>query len=71
MQQARAVAVRFASGRVARTTLVGTAPNYDLAVLRITGARTLPPPVALGSSADLKVGQSAFAIGIHSGSINL
>jgi 2-alkenal reductase len=63
VQQASAVAVRFASGRVARATLVGTAPNYDLAVLRITGARTLPPPVALGSSADLKVGQSAFAIG--------
>jgi 2-alkenal reductase len=63
VQQARAVAVRFASGRVARTTLVGSAPNYDLAVLRITGAARLPPPIALGSSADLKVGQSAFAIG--------
>jgi 2-alkenal reductase len=60
VQQARAVAVRFASGRV---VLVGSAPNYDLAVLRITGAAKLPPPVALGSSADLKVGQSAFAIG--------
>lgn len=63
VQQARAVAIRLASGRVARTTLVGTAPNYDLAVLRITAAGRLPPPVALGSSADLKVGQSAFAIG--------
>ncbi len=63
VQQARAIAIRFASGRVARTTLVGTAPNYDLAVLRINDARSLPPPVALGSSAELKVGQSAFAIG--------
>jgi 2-alkenal reductase len=63
VQQARTVAVRFASGRVARTTLVGSAPNYDLAVLKIVGAARLPPPVALGSSADLKVGQSAFAIG--------
>jgi S1-C subfamily serine protease len=63
VQQARAVAVRFASGRVAHTTLVGRAPNYDLAVLRITGAGRLPPPVALGSSTDLKVGQFAFAIG--------
>ena len=63
VQQASAVAIRFASGRMARTTLVGTAPNRDLAVLRITGARTLPPPLALGRSADLKVGQSAFAIG--------
>src|SRR5262249_32428151 len=34
VRQARAVAIRFASGRVGRTMLVGTAPNYDLAVLR-------------------------------------
>lgn len=57
------IAVRFASGEVARVDLVGTAPNYDLAVLRIRSVRELPPPVALGSSNDLKVGQSAFAIG--------
>src|SRR5262245_65487373 len=37
--------------------------NYDLAVLRIRGARKLPAPVALGSSSELKVGQFAFAIG--------
>jgi S1-C subfamily serine protease len=43
--------------------VIGVAPNYDLAVLRIRSARKLPPPVALGSSSELKVGQSAFAIG--------
>jgi 2-alkenal reductase len=57
------VAVRFASGEVAQADLVGVAPNYDLAVLRIRNARQLPPPVALGSSSELKVGQYAFAIG--------
>ncbi|MCK1733858.1 trypsin-like peptidase domain-containing protein [Bradyrhizobium sp. 138] len=57
------IAVRFASGEVAEVDLVGTAPNYDLAVLRIRSVHELPPPVALGSSGDLKVGQSAFAIG--------
>lgn len=57
------IAVRFASGEVAEVDLVGTAPNYDLAVLRIRSVRQLPPPIALGSSNDLKVGQSAFAIG--------
>ncbi|WP_314951696.1 S1C family serine protease [Bradyrhizobium cosmicum] len=57
------IAVRFASGEVAQVDLVGTAPNYDLAVLRIRSVRELAPPVALGSSNDLKVGQSAFAIG--------
>jgi S1-C subfamily serine protease len=63
VQNAREVAVRFASGEVARAEIVGTAPNYDLAVLRVRSARTLPPPVAIGSSAELKVGQFAFAIG--------
>jgi S1-C subfamily serine protease len=63
VQNASEVAIRFASGEVARASIVGTAPNYDLAVLRVRGARTLPPPVAIGSSSELKVGQFAFAIG--------
>jgi S1-C subfamily serine protease len=63
VQNGSEVAVRFASGEVAQAEIIGVAPNYDLAVLRIRGARKLPPPVALGSSSDLKVGQSAFAIG--------
>jgi S1-C subfamily serine protease len=54
------LAVRLASGDAA--TVVSTAPNYDLAVIRVTGA-SLPPAIAVGSSADLKVGQAAFAIG--------
>ena len=57
------VAVRLSSGRVLRATIVGTAPNYDLAVLRVDDTRSLPPPVAIGSSEDLKVGQLVFAIG--------
>ena len=63
VQNASEVAVRFASGEVAQAEIIGVAPNYDLAVLRIKSARQLPPPVALGSSTELKVGQSAFAIG--------
>ena len=63
VQNGSDVAVRFASGEVAKTELIGVAPNYDLAVLRIKNARRLPPPVALGSSSEIKVGQSAFAIG--------
>lgn len=63
VQNGTEVAVRFASGEVAQTEIIGVAPNYDLAVLRIKSPRKLPPPVALGSSSDLKVGQSAFAIG--------
>src|SRR6516165_66457 len=57
------LAVRLASGQVLRARLVGTAPNYDLAVIRVDQTRDLPPPIAIGTSDDLKVGQSVFAIG--------
>jgi S1-C subfamily serine protease len=57
------VAVRLASGEVLPASLVGTAPNYDLAVIRLQSSRRLPAPIAVGSSGDLKVGQAAFAIG--------
>lgn len=63
VQNGSEVAIRFASGEVAQAEIIGVAPNYDLAVLKIRSARKLPPPVALGSSSELKVGQSAFAIG--------
>jgi 2-alkenal reductase len=63
LQNASVVAVQFASGEVAQAEVVGLASNYDLALLRVRNPKQLPPPVALGSSADLKVGQAAFAIG--------
>jgi S1-C subfamily serine protease len=62
VQGASVVGVRLASGDVVRGEVIGLAPNYDLAVVRIRGAR-LPPALAIGTSADLKVGQAAFAIG--------
>jgi len=55
--------VRLATGEVVGASMVGTAPNYDLAVIRLRSPRHLPPPIAVGSSADLKVGQSAYAVG--------
>jgi S1-C subfamily serine protease len=58
-----ALAVRLATGEAVRADVVGTTPNYDLAVIHISGVASLPPPITVGSSADLKVGQSAFAIG--------
>ncbi len=57
------IAVRFDSGQVMRAQVVGTAPNYDLAVLQVESTRGLPAPIAIGTSDDLKVGQSVFAIG--------
>jgi 2-alkenal reductase len=43
--------------------VVGAAPTYDLAVIRLLNPKQLPPPLAVGQSADLKVGQLTFAIG--------
>lgn len=63
IQGSKTVALRFASGEVAEAEVIGVAPNYDLAVLRVRNAKQPPPPFAVGSSADLKVGQAAFAIG--------
>jgi len=57
------MAVRLSTGEIVEADLVGVAPNYDLAVIRIKNTGRLPPPISLGSSTDLKVGQAAFAIG--------
>jgi S1-C subfamily serine protease len=43
---------------------VGASPAHDIAVLRIgVGLNERPPPVPVGTSADLRVGQKVFAIG--------
>jgi len=57
------VAVRLATGGALAADIVGTAPNYDLAVIRLRNPQALLRPVAVGSSADLRIGQFAFAIG--------
>ncbi|MEM6699583.1 MAG: trypsin-like peptidase domain-containing protein [Bacteroidota bacterium] len=44
-------------------TLVGQAPEKDLAVLKIDAPRELLRPIPLGTSETLKVGQSTYAIG--------
>ena len=57
------VVARLASGEMAQAKPLGVTENYDLAVLRLDGIQPLPPAVNIGTSADLKVGQWAFAIG--------
>jgi S1-C subfamily serine protease len=44
-------------------TVVGVAPDYDIAVLRISAPKEKLHPIMLGSSKDLQVGQRAVAIG--------
>lgn len=43
--------------------LVGASPEHDLAVLKIDVPFDNPPPVPIGTSADLAVGQTVLAIG--------
>jgi S1-C subfamily serine protease len=55
--------VRLADGRAFAAALVGASPAHDLAVLRIGLGADRPPPLPLGTSHDLRVGQKVFAIG--------
>lgn len=63
IENAGPLAVRLSSGETIPAQVVGTAPNQDLAVLRLGRTSRPPPPIAVGSSKDLQVGQAAFAIG--------
>ena len=53
--------VVFSDGSTRTGKLVGTSPDYDLAVVKVDGAKL--PTVPLGSSADLAVGDSVIAVG--------
>ncbi|MDW8323262.1 MAG: trypsin-like peptidase domain-containing protein [Burkholderiales bacterium] len=55
--------VRLNDGRDYAASLVGVSPEHDLAVLRIRVPFDRPPPLPLGTSHDLQVGQKVFAIG--------
>ena len=55
--------VRLNDGRSYSAVLVGASPSHDLAVLRINVPFDRPPPVPVGTSGDLQVGQKVFAIG--------
>lgn len=65
-QPARSIKVSLqGSSDVFDAEVVGTEPEKDLAVLRIVpkpGSK-LPPPIAVGASHDLSVGQNVLAIG--------
>jgi 2-alkenal reductase len=63
VQGAKVLTVKFASGDIRKASIVGVTPTYDLAVIHVDGSGSLPPPIAVGSSKDLKVGQEAFVIG--------
>ncbi|HNQ03132.1 MAG TPA: trypsin-like peptidase domain-containing protein [Thiobacillaceae bacterium] len=63
IENASAATVKLADGRAFNASLVGVSPAHDIAVLKIGVGFQRPPPVPLGTSGDLKVGQKVFAIG--------
>ncbi len=63
IENAGRVAVRLDSGEAISARVIGRAPAYDLAVLRLAENRARLAPIPLGSSQDLRVGQAVFAIG--------
>jgi len=57
------IGVRLNTGEAIPATVVGVAPDYDLAVLKLSKTPTRIQSISLGTSSDLKIGQSVFAIG--------
>ena len=57
------VFVRLDTGQPARAKVIGSSPDHDLAVLRVKELPGKLVPIPVGTSSDLKIGQSVFAIG--------
>ena len=63
IQGATRIQIRLDSGEAIGATLVGGSPDHDLAVVRLRSKPSDILPIPVGTSSDLAVGQSVFAIG--------
>jgi S1-C subfamily serine protease len=63
VENASEATIRLSNGKDYSASLVGSSPAHDLAVLKINISQKLSPPLPIGSSHDLRVGQKVFAIG--------
>lgn len=63
VDNAESCLVTLADGSEWRAALIGQAPAYDLAVLRIDAPAGRLGPIPVGRSSDLNVGQRVYAIG--------
>ena len=63
VEGATKVQVQLDAGKTYGAAVVGVAPDYDLAVVKLDKVPPGLKPIALGTSADLRIGQSAYAIG--------
>lgn len=55
--------VRLSDQRIFDVDVVGASTRHDLAVLKMRETKEVPPPVQIGTSSELKVGQTVLAIG--------
>ena len=58
-----AVRVVLADRSVYDAAIVGTAPDYDLAVVKVNAPKDKLKPITVGTSKDLEVGRKVYAIG--------
>jgi 2-alkenal reductase len=63
VEGATKVQVQLDSGKPIPAKVIGIAPEYDLAVVQLQEVPKDLRPIPLGSSHDLKIGQSVYAIG--------
>ena len=63
IEDAESIEVKFSDEVSLSARVIGTDPSNDLAVLAVDGEIPNISPLELGSSADLRVGQRAIAIG--------
>jgi Do/DeqQ family serine protease len=59
---ASSIMATFLDGRQYKADLVGSDPDFDVAILRLEGSDTLPQ-VVVGDSSDLLIGETVIAIG--------
>lgn len=63
VSNASQVYVRFDTGEAVTARVIGASQDHDLAVLRVRMDPSKLSPIPVGSSSDLQIGQSVFAIG--------
>ncbi len=63
IQGASRVFVQMDAGEPIAARVVGRAPEYDLAVVKLARVPAKLRPIPIGSSAELRIGQAVFAIG--------
>ena len=63
VREADAAQVILSDGRSLKARLVGAAPQFDIAVLKVSASAGELIPLRIGQSHDLEVGQKVYAIG--------